>query len=104
MDPLRRLIFLALLASVVMIEPTQARALTAAGVADAGRPTLAPGSSWIGRLSTLLRKTVRPVARTGPPRRRRRLIDVARPPAAPAGVAVRHATFVAHAFRLPPPV
>ena len=101
MDPIRRLIFLALLASVVMAEPTQARALTAAVIADAERPALVPGS-WIGRLSTLLRKTVRPIARTGP-RRRRRPIDVARRLDGLLDAARRHATFAAHAFRLPPP-
>ena len=103
MDPIRRLIFLALLASVVMAEPTQARALSAAVIAEDARPALVPGDSWIRRLSVLLRKTVRPIARSGP-QRRRRLIDVARALVTPLAASHSHATFAAHAFRLPPPL
>ena len=103
MNPLRRLIFLALLTSVVMAEPTNARALTAAVIADAAEatPTLVPGS-WVRRLSTLLRRTVRPAV-DAIARRRRRLSDAARALVATPGIASVHATFAAHVFRLPPP-
>lgn len=105
MDPFRRLIFLALFASVVVAEPTQLRAMTAAAMLDAAeaRPTLVPGS-WVRRLSNLLRKSVRPIAANAW-RRRRRLIDVARSLVEPiAQIARPHALVSVHALRLPPPV
>lgn len=105
MDPIRRLIFLALFASVMVAEPTQLRAMTAAAMLDAAeaRPVLVTGS-WVRRLSNLLRKTVRPIA-ASPWRRRRRLIDVVRSLVTPVPqVAMPHATVDLRSLYLPPPV
>lgn len=105
MDPIRRLIFLALFASVVVAEPSQLRAMTAAAILDAAeaRPTLVPGS-WARRLSNLLRKSVRPIAANGW-RRRVRLIDVARAAVdSVAQIARPHALLCPLSLRLPPPL
>ena len=104
MDPIRRLIFLALFASVLVAEPTQLRAMTAAAMLDAAeaRPTLVTGS-WVRRLSNLLRKSVRPIAANAW-RRKPRLIDVVRSLIAPIPqVAMPHARVNLRSLYLPPP-
>lgn len=104
MDPFRRLIFLALFASVLVAEPTQLRAMTAAAMLDAAdaRPTLVTGS-WVRRLSNLLRKSVRPIA-SARWRRKPRLIDVVRSLVPPIPqVAMPHLAIDFHSLYLPPP-
>ena len=105
MDPLRRLIFLALFASVVVAEPTQLRALTAAMSADAAaaKPSWVPGG-WARRIAILLRTTIRPAIINGGPRRRARWIDLVRStPVALPQVAATRALVSLWALHLPPP-
>lgn len=97
MDPVRRALFVLLFASVLMTEPTQARAL------GPDRPAFEPISTaqWIQRLAVALRRTVQPAA-TPPAWHRYRPSSPEIVPVDPQ-VAVAHPTREPHAFRLPPP-
>lgn len=98
MDPVRRVLLLLLLTSVVMTEPTQAR--TFGPERDVMSPTTA--ARWIHHLAVALRRTVQPATTTPPAWHKFR---PALPGIAPiaAQVAAVHPAREAHAFRLPPP-
>lgn len=62
MDPIRRLILLGLVASVILAEPTQARALFAARSHAADRQPDTATQRFIQQLAVVLRQTVKPAA------------------------------------------
>lgn len=62
MDPIRRLILLGLVASVILSEPTQARALFAARSHAADRQPDTAAQRFIQQLAVVLRQTVKPAA------------------------------------------
>ncbi len=60
MDPIRRLILLGLVASVILTEPTQARALFESPDQFAGRQPVTATQRFIRQLAVVLRQTVKP--------------------------------------------
>lgn len=103
MTSIRQFVLFALLASVVMTEPSQLRVATAAAMLDAtdARPAALAAGVWSRRLSNLLRRQIQPAVAFW--RRRPKLIELARGFLAAAQVARPHALPTVHAFRLPPP-
>ncbi len=60
MDPIRRLILFGIVASVILTEPTQARALFAARGDPADRQPATATQQFIRQLAVVLRQTVKP--------------------------------------------
>lgn len=102
MDPVRRAFFLLFFASVLLAEPGQARALIA--VERAEIPAANPTARWIEELAVTLRQSIRPAAAISLPAWHAFRPDALVPLPLADQVAAAHPTFVAHAFRLPPPV
>lgn len=99
MDPVRRALFLLLLASVLVAEPGQMRA----AIADRTElPAATATARFIHELAVTLRRAVRPAAVTLPTWHAFRPAIVT-PPTIDAQVAVAHPAREPHAFRLPPP-
>lgn len=98
MDPVRRVLLLLLLSSVVMTEPTQARML---GPERESRSPVTP-AQWIEQLAVAIRRTVKPATIT-PPAWHKFKIKSIPATALQAQVAAAHPAREPHAFRLPPP-
>jgi hypothetical protein len=97
MDPVRRALFLLFFASVVLTEPTQARALAP----ERGGMTPVATAQWIQRIAISLRRTVEPAAL--PPAWHRYRPSTPAPTPLDPQVAAAHPVREADAFRLPPP-